>query len=119
MSEDLLVNPFRETFSSRQSPEPCVIIIFGATGDLTHRKLIPAIYNLSVDGDLPSPVKVIGFARRDKSDEEFRDDLEKLNRKVSPGARRQALADILPIDFLSSWRIPRPRGLQIPRSSTR
>ena len=83
MSEDLLVNPFRETFSSRQSPEPCVIIIFGATGDLTHRKLIPAIYNLSVDGDLPSPVKVIGFARRDKSDEEFRDDLEKLNRKVS------------------------------------
>ncbi len=83
MSEDLLVNPFRESFSSRQSPEPCVIVIFGATGDLTHRKLIPAIYNLSVDGDLPSPVKVVGFARRDKTDDEFRKDLEKLNRKVS------------------------------------
>lgn len=83
MSEDLLVNPFRETFSSRQSPGPCVIVIFGATGDLTHRKLIPAIYNLSVDGDLPSPIKVVGFARRDKSNEEFRADLEKVNRKVS------------------------------------
>ena len=83
MSEDLLVNPFRENFASRQSPEPCVIVIFGATGDLTHRKLIPAIYNLAVDGDLPSPLHVVGFARREKSDEEFRNDLEKLNRKVS------------------------------------
>ncbi|MFT4638243.1 MAG: glucose-6-phosphate 1-dehydrogenase [Verrucomicrobiales bacterium] len=83
MSEDLLVNPFRESFSSRQSPEPCIIVIFGATGDLTHRKLIPAIYNLLVDGDLPSPVEVVGFARREKSDEQFRSDLEAVNRKVS------------------------------------
>ena len=83
MSDDLLVNPFRAQFASRQSSEPCVFVIFGATGDLTHRKLVPAVYNLCVDGDLPTPVKVIGFARRDKSNEEFRQDLEKLNRKVS------------------------------------
>ncbi len=85
MSEDesLLVNPFRESFSSRQHPQPCVVVIFGATGDLTHRKLVPAIYNLAFDGDLPLPLKVVGFARRPKTDEEFRTNLETLNRDVS------------------------------------
>lgn len=80
---EALTNPFRESFSSRQHPKPCVVVIFGATGDLTHRKLVPALYNLAVDGDLPRPIKVVGFARRPKSDEEFRQDLERLNREVS------------------------------------
>ena len=35
-------NPFREGLSNRAMPEPCTVVIFGATGDLTHRKLIPA-----------------------------------------------------------------------------
>ncbi|MGD7653158.1 MAG: glucose-6-phosphate dehydrogenase, partial [Verrucomicrobiales bacterium] len=61
----------------------CTVVIFGATGDLTHRKLVPALYNLAVDGELPTGVKIVGFARRDKSDGEFRDGLEKINRKVS------------------------------------
>ena len=43
-------NPFREDLVSRNRPEPCTVVIFGATGDLTHRKLIPALYNLAVDG---------------------------------------------------------------------
>jgi len=59
------------------------MVIFGATGDLTHRKLIPALYNLAADGDLPAGLKVVGFARREKSDEEFRDGLEILNKEVS------------------------------------
>lgn len=76
-------NPFREDLSSRNKPEPCSVVIFGATGDLAHRKLIPALYNLSIDAELPSGVKIIGFARRDKSDEVFRDGLAELNREVS------------------------------------
>jgi glucose-6-phosphate 1-dehydrogenase len=76
-------NPFREDLVSRSRPEPCTVVIFGATGDLTHRKLIPALYNLAVDGELPTGVRIIGFARREKSDEEFRSGLEELNRKVS------------------------------------
>ncbi|MEO0415749.1 MAG: glucose-6-phosphate dehydrogenase [Verrucomicrobiota bacterium] len=77
-------NPFRdEEQHVRNQPEPCNIIIFGATGDLTHRKLIPALYNLAADGDLPAGMKVIGFARRDKSDEVFRTGLEELNKDVS------------------------------------
>ena len=76
-------NPFREDLVSRSRPEPCTVVIFGATGDLTHRKLIPALYNLAVDGELPTGVKIIGFARREKTDEEFGKGLEVLNRKVS------------------------------------
>jgi glucose-6-phosphate 1-dehydrogenase len=52
--------------------EPCIITIFGATGDLTQRKLIPAIYNLTREGFLHENTVVVGFARRPKTDEEFR-----------------------------------------------
>ncbi|MBP83523.1 MAG: glucose-6-phosphate dehydrogenase [Verrucomicrobiales bacterium] len=77
-------NPFREAdLSLRNHPESCVLVIFGATGDLTHRKLIPALYNLVADGDLPAGLRVVGFARREKSDEVFRESLKALNKEVS------------------------------------
>src|SRR6266702_1240801 len=82
-------NPLREGLSPRAVPQPCIIVIFGATGDLTHRKLIPALYNLAADGDLPPAVAIVGFARREKSDEEFRSELEKATREFS----RQAVRD--------------------------
>lgn len=53
------------------------IVIFGASGDLTHRKLIPALYNLYVKKRLPENTRIVGFARRDWSDEVFRDGLKK------------------------------------------
>jgi glucose-6-phosphate 1-dehydrogenase len=64
-------------------------VIFGATGDLTHRKLIPALYNLAADGELPPAVAIIGFARRPKSDDDFRKEMEEAVRKFS----RQAVRD--------------------------
>src|SRR5438552_6162617 len=76
-------NPLREGLSARPVPQPCSIVIFGATGDLTHRKLVPALYNLAADGELPPGVVIVGFARRDKSDDEFRRDLEESTRKFS------------------------------------
>jgi glucose-6-phosphate 1-dehydrogenase len=76
-------NPLREGLSARAVPQPCTIVIFGATGDLTHRKLIPALYNLAADGDLPPAVEIVGFARREKSDEQFRTELEEATRKFS------------------------------------
>ncbi len=66
----------QESFATRAVPEPCSIVIFGATGDLTHRKLIPALYNLRADGDLPPGLAVVGFARRDKDDNVFRQELK-------------------------------------------
>ena len=76
-------NPLREGLAARPVPQPCSIVIFGATGDLTHRKLVPALYNLAADGELPPGVVIVGFARRDKSDDEFRRDLEESTRKIS------------------------------------
>lgn len=59
----------------RRQIEPCTVVIFGASGDLTARKLIPALYHLALEGALPTPYRIIGFARRDKTDESFRAEL--------------------------------------------
>src|SRR5947209_919066 len=77
------VNPLREGLSNRAVPQPCSVVIFGATGDLTHRKLLPALYNLAAAGELPPAVAVIGFARREKSDDDFRREMEEATRKFS------------------------------------
>jgi glucose-6-phosphate 1-dehydrogenase len=68
----------RETH--RRQIEPGTVVIFGASGDLTARKLIPALYHLAVENALPTPYRIIGFARRDKTDDSFRAELrEALN----------------------------------------
>ena len=59
----------------RKSVEPCTVVIFGASGDLTARKLIPALYHLYLGKQLPSPVRIIGFARREKTDDQWRKEL--------------------------------------------
>jgi len=84
-------NPFREDLVSRARPEACTVVIFGATGDLTHRKLVPALYNLALDGELPPDVRIVGFARREKSDEVFRDGLEEINKQVSRSGHDEVL----------------------------
>ncbi len=58
-----------------RSAEPCIMVIFGATGDLTKRKLFPALYNLAKDGHLPESFAVIGVGRQELSSEEFRRDM--------------------------------------------
>src|SRR6266480_646925 len=91
-------NPLREGLSARAVPQPCTIVIFGATGDLTHRKLVPALYNLAADGDLPPAVEIVGFARRPKTDDEFRRDLEEATRNFS----RQSVRDEIWKNFAQS-----------------
>ncbi len=59
----------------RKSAEPGTIIIFGASGDLTSRKLIPALFHLHQEAQLPGSHRVIGFARREKSDDQWRSEL--------------------------------------------
>ena len=68
-------NPLRAGLRLGRMPEPCTMVIIGATGDLTERKLAPALYNLMLGGALPPEFTVVGFARRDLSDKEFRDHL--------------------------------------------
>ena len=49
--------------------DPCLIVIFGATGDLTARKLIPALFDLFVDGNLPRPCSIVGCGRTSLNNE--------------------------------------------------
>jgi glucose-6-phosphate 1-dehydrogenase len=53
---------------SERSPDPCVVVIFGASGDLTKRKLLPALYHLEQAGNLPQNFAVVGVARRPLQD---------------------------------------------------
>jgi glucose-6-phosphate 1-dehydrogenase len=68
---------------TRRAVEPCTVVIFGASGDLTFRKLIPALYHLTLEGLMPQPFRIIGYARRDKSDESFRNELLEALEKFS------------------------------------
>ncbi len=61
--------------SRYQVPEACTLVIFGASGDLTRRKLLPALYALAHDGLLPEHYFVVGFARRSKGHDAFRDEM--------------------------------------------
>lgn len=70
-------NPLREGLRIRQTPEPCTAVIFGATGDLTQRKLIPALFALSMEQFLPPTFQVLGVSRREMTDEQFRADMTK------------------------------------------
>src|SRR5690242_3256666 len=65
-------NPLRAGMRNVRSVKPCILVIFGATGDLTHRKLLPALYNLAIEQPLPPQFTVVGVARRPFSDDEFR-----------------------------------------------
>lgn len=64
-------NPLREGLRMQVTPEPCNMVIFGASGDLAHRKLMPALYNLALENYLPAGFNVIGFARRPMTDDAF------------------------------------------------
>jgi glucose-6-phosphate 1-dehydrogenase len=65
-------NPLRQGIRLERTAEPCAVIIFGASGDLTKRKLVPALYRLTQQRLLPAEFAILGFARSPMSDDEFR-----------------------------------------------
>ena len=74
MPEDKLPpNPLREGMRLRRTPEPCAMVIFGASGDLTQRKLLPALYYLMRERMLPAGFAVIGCARTPSTHEKYRE----------------------------------------------
>jgi glucose-6-phosphate 1-dehydrogenase len=85
-------NPLREGLSGERVPAPCTMVIFGASGDLTKRKLVPALYSLARDRLLPSAFSVLGVARRDIGDQGFR---EQMRRSCDEFARRRPVEDVL------------------------
>jgi glucose-6-phosphate 1-dehydrogenase len=65
-------HPFLHGLSKHRGAPPTVVVIFGASGDLTARKLIPAVYNLGVDNLLPTDFHLVGYGRKEIPDDEFR-----------------------------------------------
>lgn len=66
-------NPLMADTDDSQRPQPCTLVIFGGGGDLSRRKLLPALYNQALDGELPANFAVLGFAFEDMSDDAYRD----------------------------------------------
>jgi glucose-6-phosphate 1-dehydrogenase len=65
----------------KQCEYSSIMVIFGGTGDLTHRKLMPALYNLVYDKLLPEPFAVVSIGRKEKTHEQYRDEVfESLNK---------------------------------------
>jgi glucose-6-phosphate 1-dehydrogenase len=87
-------NPLREGLRLERVPDPSTLVLFGATGDLAHRKVIPALYQLWRTNLLPHDFVILAIGRRDYDDEtlrsEFRASLEKFSR-------------VLPLDE-AAWR---------------
>jgi len=77
-------NPLLEGLGVGRAPEPCVIAIFGASGDLTRRKLFPALYALAYRRLLPDETSIVGVARSDQSTEDF---VEQMKEAVKEHAR--------------------------------
>ena len=81
-----MTNPLRSPGDRRlpRVPEPCALVVFGVTGDLARKKLIPAVYDLANRGLLPAGFVLLGFARRDWEDGDF----EQLARKAAQSGAR-------------------------------
>ena len=86
----MIPNPLRDPRDRRlpRVPEPCALVVFGITGDLARKKLLPAVYDLANRGLLPTNFALLGFARRDWGDSEFAE----LVARVGPAARPHPVA---------------------------
>jgi glucose-6-phosphate 1-dehydrogenase len=80
---------------AREKAPPCTIVIFGATGDLTKRKLVPALFNLVAGGLLPDELAIVGFGRTEMSTEQFREHMRADLSHFATGKVDPELADWL------------------------
>src|SRR4051794_23757070 len=76
-------NPLREGLRLERVPDPCTLVLFGATGDLAHRKVVPALYQLWRTNLLPHEFSVVAIGRRPYDDETLRKDLRESLEKYS------------------------------------
>ena len=81
----LLENPLRVGLQQERTPEPLIMVIFGASGDLTQRKLVPAIYQLKRGRRLPPEMTIVGVARREWSHDYFREQMREGIEQFSDG----------------------------------
>lgn len=87
----LLENPFRVGLRQERTPEPLILVIFGASGDLTQRKLVPAVYKMKQERRLPPGLTIVGVARRDWSHDYFREQMREGIEEFSDGIGNEQL----------------------------
>ncbi|MEA5462278.1 glucose-6-phosphate dehydrogenase [Leptothoe sp. PORK10 BA2] len=87
----LLENPLRIGLQQDRIPEPQILVIFGASGDLTQRKLVPSLYKMRQERRLPPELTIVGVARREWSHEFFREHLKKGIEDYGGGIHNQML----------------------------
>ncbi|MEE9346287.1 MAG: glucose-6-phosphate dehydrogenase, partial [Methylococcales bacterium] len=73
MPETTSENPLLAGTNTASNPQPCTLVIFGGGGDLTRRKLLPAVYNQALEGELPANFAVLGLALEEMNDEDYRE----------------------------------------------
>src|SRR5437764_14069641 len=84
-------------------PLPLSVVIFGASGDLTGRKLAPALFHLHAKSRLPGETRIVGVARSPMSHDEFRDHLLASAREVEPNLNTDAWREFLKrVEYLSA-----------------
>src|ERR1700740_1871887 len=88
-------NPLAEGLALRRTPDPCALVVFGASGDLTHKKIMPALYALFVRELLPPRFVIVGVARTEGDDDSFRQDMEAAGKKNARDPFRQEIWDRL------------------------
>jgi glucose-6-phosphate 1-dehydrogenase len=86
-----VTNPLAEGLGLRRRPDPCALVIFGASGDLTKRKLLPAVYALAYRGLLPERFGIVGVARSEQSSRQF---VSAMRRHVKEFARDPYRTDV-------------------------
>jgi glucose-6-phosphate 1-dehydrogenase len=87
MSATVLENPLREGMRLERTAEPCTIVIFGASGDLARRKLIPALFRLTQERLIPAEFAIIGAARTPMETDEFRAKMREAVEEFSDGQK--------------------------------
>ncbi|HMJ38472.1 MAG TPA: glucose-6-phosphate dehydrogenase, partial [Verrucomicrobiae bacterium] len=92
-------NPLAEGLHDYRVAEPCIMVIFGATGDLSGRKLLPALYNLAKQRLLPAGFAVVGAAIDDLTDDAFR---KRAAEKITEFSRTQPIDQRVLDSFLSA-----------------
>jgi glucose-6-phosphate 1-dehydrogenase len=98
---DEIQNPLRTGLRATAAPEPCAVVVFGASGDLAHRKLLPAFYNLSLGAHLPGAFGVVGVAITPMDDASFRADMREAVGKFS---RMKPIDEAVWTDFADGMR---------------
>ena len=104
-------NPLLEGLEIRRAPDDCILVIFGASGDLTMRKLFPALYSLAYRRLLPEHFAVVGISRTEETDDEFRDRMKEAVQAHSRDEFRDDVWELLasgmryiPMDFADEER---------------